>query len=90
LKDTLRQITNFVTVIIALTVNVLASALPALAGASLSGTATRWHITGPTAESYNTPGKPRVVDIQRTENLSTSAALRVPPLSCALFVLPLK
>jgi len=58
-----------------------------LSGATLSGPATRWHITGPDESAHNTPGKPRVVDIQRTEGLS---ALSVPPLSCAVFALPLK
>jgi len=63
---------------------------PSLSGATLGGTAIRWHITGPNPSAHNTPGLPRVVDIQRTENLSTAAALRVPPLSCSLFVIPLK
>lgn len=63
---------------------------PALTGATLAGTATRWHITGPDPFAHNTPGKPRVVDIQQLDGLRTSAALRVPALSCALFALPLK
>jgi alpha-N-arabinofuranosidase len=63
---------------------------PTLSGATLVGTATRWHITGPDQFAHNTPGKPRVVDIQRTDDISTTSALRVPPLSCALFALPLK
>lgn len=62
---------------------------PALTGATLTGTATRWHITGPDQFAHNTPGKPRVVDIKRTDGLMASA-LRVPPLSSTLFVLPLK
>jgi alpha-N-arabinofuranosidase len=63
---------------------------PTLSGATLVGTATRWHITGPDQFAHNTPGKPRAVDIHRTDGLSTTSALRVPPLSCALFALPLK
>ena len=63
---------------------------PSLSGATLAGQATRWHITGPDPVAHNTPGKPRAVDIQRTDGLPTSSALRVPALSCALFALPLK
>jgi alpha-L-arabinofuranosidase len=62
---------------------------PSLAGAALGGAATRWHVTGPNAESHNTPGQPRVVDLKRTDGLRASD-LRVPPLSAAVFVLPLK
>jgi alpha-N-arabinofuranosidase len=63
---------------------------PSLSGATAAGSATRWHITGPDPFAHNTPGKPRVVDIQRTDGLSASSALQAPPLSVALFVLPLK
>jgi alpha-N-arabinofuranosidase len=63
---------------------------PSLSGTTLVGSATRWHITGPDEFAHNTPGKPRVVDIQRTDGLATTSALRVPALSCALFALPLK
>jgi alpha-N-arabinofuranosidase len=62
---------------------------PLLSGAAIAGTATRWHITGPGAEAHNTPGKPRVVDIQQTDGLAASR-LRVPPLSAAVFSIPLK
>jgi len=62
---------------------------PSLSGAALGGAATRWHVTGPNAESHNTPGQPRVVDLKQTDGLSASD-LRVPPLSAAVFVLPLK
>ena len=63
---------------------------PSLSGATLAGRATRWHITGPDQFAHNTPGKPRAVDIQRTDGLPTSSALRVPAFSCALFSIPLK
>ncbi|HEY9170655.1 MAG TPA: alpha-L-arabinofuranosidase C-terminal domain-containing protein [Verrucomicrobiae bacterium] len=63
---------------------------PTVAGATASGPATRWHITGPAPTAHNTPGQPRVVDIQRTEGVAVSPGLRVPPLSCALFSIPLK
>jgi alpha-N-arabinofuranosidase len=59
------------------------------AGSSVTGSATRWHVTGPNAEAHNTPGKPRVVDLKRTDGMNASE-LRVPPLSAAVFVLPLK
>jgi len=62
---------------------------PSLNGAVLGGPATRWHVTGPNAESHNTPGQPRVVNLKQTDGLSASE-LRVPPLSAAVFVLPLK
>jgi alpha-N-arabinofuranosidase len=63
---------------------------PSISGATLTGSATRWHITGPDHFAHNTPGKPRVVDIQRTDGISTSSALRVPALSATIFVLPLQ
>jgi alpha-L-arabinofuranosidase len=63
---------------------------PRLTGKVLSETATRWHITGPTSTAHNTPGQPRVVDIQRTEGIDVSAGLRVPALSATLFSLPLQ
>jgi alpha-N-arabinofuranosidase len=63
---------------------------PMLTGKLLSGSATRWHITGSTHTAHNTPGRPRVVDIQRTEGIDVSVGLRVPPLSATLFSIPLK
>jgi alpha-N-arabinofuranosidase len=62
---------------------------PVLSGASANGPATRWHITGPNAEAHNVPGKPRVLDITKTDNV-TASSLRVPPLSAAVFRVPLK
>jgi alpha-L-arabinofuranosidase len=62
---------------------------PSLSGAAIVGTATRWHITGPNAEAHNTPGQRRVVDIAETGGLAASN-LRVPPLSAAIFRIPLK
>jgi alpha-N-arabinofuranosidase len=62
---------------------------PMLSGRAFNGPATRWHVTGPNAESHNTPGQPRVVDLKQTDGLSASD-LRVPPLSAAVFALPLK
>jgi alpha-N-arabinofuranosidase len=63
---------------------------PLVSSAMLAGSATRWHITGPSPTAHNTPGKPRVVDIQRTDRLSVTSPLGVPALSAAVFVLPLK
>lgn len=60
----------------------------ALAGLKYAGPATRWHITGPKAESHNTPGLPRVVDIKRTA--AQASLLQVPALSVALFEVPLE
>jgi len=61
-----------------------------LTGKLVSGNATRWHITGPTHDTHNTPGEPRRVDIQRTNGISVSSDLRVPALSATLFSIPLK
>lgn len=60
----------------------------ALTGLNPAGGATRWHITGPDQLAHNTPGKPRVVDIVRTD--ASASALTVPALSCALFEVPLR
>jgi alpha-N-arabinofuranosidase len=61
----------------------------ALSGAAVAGPATRWHITGPNAEAHNTPGQRRVVDLVQTDGLAVSD-LPVPPLSAAVFRIPLK
>ena len=61
-----------------------------LSGLSVTGLATRWHITGPDAAAHNAPGKPRVVDIQQTNGLSANSPLPVPALSCSLYVIPLQ
>ena len=63
---------------------------PSVSGATPAGSVTRWHITGPSANAHNTPGKPRVVDIQRTDGLAVTSPLRVPALSATVFVLSLK
>lgn len=60
-----------------------------LAGREISGTGTRWHIAGADEFAHNVPGKPRIVDIQQTNDVKLSA-LRVPALSATLFALPLK
>jgi len=60
-----------------------------LAGRSVAGSGTRWHVTGADASAHNTPGQPRAVDLQRTEGVSGSQ-LRIPALSAAVFALPLK
>jgi alpha-N-arabinofuranosidase len=61
----------------------------ALTGAALAGNGTRWHIAGADDRAHNTPGKPRVIDIQTTGNVSADA-LHVPALSATGFALPLK
>jgi alpha-N-arabinofuranosidase len=62
---------------------------PSLAGASVAGTITRLHVTGPSPTAHNSPGKPRLVDIHRTGEIPVSSTLSVPPLSCAVFSIPL-
>jgi alpha-N-arabinofuranosidase len=59
-------------------------------GLALGANGTRYLITGADERAHNTPGQPRVVDIQRTDGIATNTALRVPALSNALFTLPLK
>jgi alpha-N-arabinofuranosidase len=73
-------------------VNPTAAEVPvelALAGRTLAGAATRWHIGGGDPRAHNAPGQPRTIDIQRTDGVAPDA-LRVPALSCALFELPLR
>ncbi|HTO02350.1 MAG TPA: alpha-L-arabinofuranosidase C-terminal domain-containing protein [Opitutus sp.] len=60
-----------------------------LSGSNFSGTGTRWHITGADEFAHNAPGKPRAVDIQKTDGVAANT-LRVPALSATLFALPLK
>jgi len=68
-----------------------ARALPlALAGRTASGPATRWLVAGTDERARNEPGRPRTVDIVRTEGISAAEPLAVPALGCALFVIPLK
>lgn len=62
---------------------------PVLAGATLADAGTRWHVTGPSSKAHNTPGRPRVIDIQRRDSVAP-VDLRVPALSCAVFSIPLK
>lgn len=63
--------------------------VPLISDVKLSGSVTRWHITGPSPTAHNTPGKARVVDIQRTEGIAVTSPLRVPALSATVFVLPI-
>ena len=58
-------------------------------GGSLSGGGTCWLITGPKHTAHNTPGKPRVIDIQKIDGVVASS-LKVPALSATVFALPLK
>jgi alpha-N-arabinofuranosidase len=60
-----------------------------LAGRTLAGPGTRWHITGPDEFAHNAPGKPRAVDIQTTKDVAANS-LKVPALSATVFALPLK
>lgn len=58
------------------------------AGLTLAGPGERWFITGANAEAHNTPGQPRVVDIQH--GAASATALKVPALSATVFELPLR
>ena len=57
-------------------------------GLTPAGPATRWTVAGTNPEAHNTPGQPRVIDLQRSE--ATATTLKVPALSASVFVLPLK
>ena len=59
-------------------------------GTRVKGAATRFHITGKDRFAHNTPGRPRAADIIRIDDLSSAGPLRVPPLSNAVFVIPLE
>ncbi len=61
-----------------------------LAGIEAAGPATRFHITGKDRHAHNTPGQPRAVDITRTDDVPSSAALPIPALSSTLFVIPIQ
>ncbi len=67
-----------------------ARALPlALAGRTLAGPATRWLIGGTDERAHNEPGRPRAVDLVRTDGLDAAEPLAIPAMSCTLFVIPL-
>ena len=57
-------------------------------GLAVAGPAVRWTVAGTNPEAHNTPGQPRVIDIQRSE--ATASTLKVPALSAKVFVLPMR
>jgi alpha-N-arabinofuranosidase len=59
-----------------------------LAGASVGEAGKRWSVAGADEKQHNTPGQPRVVDIQQAE--VPAGPLKVPALSASVFELPLK
>jgi alpha-N-arabinofuranosidase len=61
----------------------------ALKGAEFAGGGMSWVIAGKDRMAHNDPGRPRAVDIQQ-EPYTGSGELRVPPLSVAVFELPVK
>lgn len=61
-----------------------------LTGLTPAGSGTRWHLTGADEFAHNAPGRPRAVDLVRTEGIAPAAPLAVPALSTSLFVLPLR
>lgn len=61
-----------------------------LAGLTPGDAGTRWHLTGADEFAHNAPGRPRAVDLVRTEGIAATAPLEVPALSTSLFVLPLR
>lgn len=61
-----------------------------LSGFQLAPSASRWHFSGADEFVHNTPGQARKVAIVQTDVSQPSSGLDVPPLSAAIFVLPLK
>ncbi len=61
----------------------------ALKGAQLAGPGMSWVIAAKDRMSHNEPGPPREVDIKQ-EPYAGSGELRVPPLSVAVFELPVR
>ena len=61
-----------------------------LASGAAADRATRHVIAAPHRHARNTPGQPRVVDIVTTAGVDVAAALEVPALGVALYVLPLR
>jgi len=60
-----------------------------VAQATVRGPATRWLITGKDEFAHNAPGQPRQVDVEQTDGLD-AAALTLPPVSCAIFAIPVE
>ena len=50
-----------------------------------AATATRWHVAGEDEFAHNTPGEPRVLDIVKTNSISTRAPVTVPALSATVY-----
>jgi len=61
-----------------------------LKNAELENGAQQWVITGPSADSFNVPGKPRVVDTTLTEDVDIADGFAVPALSAVLYKVKLK
>jgi alpha-L-arabinofuranosidase len=61
----------------------------ALAGGALTGTGTKWVLTGKDRWAHNRPGRPRGVDIRSEPISAASGSLEVGPLSVTLFSLEL-
>lgn len=59
-----------------------------VAGAAVGEAGRRWTVGGTDELQHNTPGQPRVIDIQQAD--APAAALKIPALSAAVFELPLK
>ena len=58
-----------------------------LQGAKWNGSGTQWQIAGTNRWAYNTPGKPRAVDLRGTVLSGASGPLEVAPLSVTLYSL---
>ena len=62
----------------------------AIGNAKPAGPATAWSVSGTDEKAYNDPGQPRVVDLARREGVDATGPLTVAPLSCTIFVIPVR
>ncbi len=63
---------------------------PAFRNVGAVGPGERWWVGGAEPSDHNTPGQPRKVDLRRSPAAPLPDGLRVPPLSCAVFRLPIQ
>jgi len=62
----------------------------AVDGARVAGPRVRWQVGGGAPQAYNVPGRPRVVDVQCSEDHGVGERVDVPPISCVVLRVPLE
>jgi alpha-N-arabinofuranosidase len=70
------------------TANPTELSLKRLSGA-LKGQAVRWTVANLDETAQNTPGKPRKIDIVRTDGIDAGKPLAIPAMSASVFVIPM-